>query len=165
MAGHETDTAVGRIDRIGAGCRGGGGGGCGGCSHHDLRLFALLGRELAADGLSNQDYAVLASLSDRDDHQARLVELGRELGWEKSRVSHHISRMEQRGLVAKSKCPTDQRGWFVSLTLTGSEAISAAAPGHVAVVRAHFIDLLSRDELHTLATIAERVLERLPNSP
>ena len=130
-----------------------------------LQLFALLGRELGADGLSYQDYLVLAGLSDCEANQARLVELGRNLGWEKSRMSHHITRMEQRGLVAKIKCPTDQRGWYVTLTDTGRDAIAAAAPAHVAVVRAYFIDLLTSDELHTLDTIAARVLDHLPAGP
>ena len=130
-----------------------------------FQLHALLGRELTADGLSYPDYLVLAKLSDQEHNQARLVELGRDLGWEKSRISHHISRMEQRRLVAKVKCPTDQRGWFVAMTDTGRAAIAAAAPAHVAVVRKHFIDLLTPDELRTLDAISTRVLSQLPDSP
>ncbi len=130
-----------------------------------LQLFALLGRELAADGLSYPDYLVLASLSDRADRRARIVELGRELGWEKSRVSHHVTRMEQRNLVDRIKCPTDQRGWFVAMTDTGRAAIEAAAPGHVDVVRRHFIDLLTREQLETLDTIANSVLAGLARLP
>ena len=128
-----------------------------------LQLFALLGRELAADGLSYPDYLVLAHLGDCPDNQTRLVELGHNLGWEKSRVSHHITRMEQRGLVARVKCPTDQRGWFVTITDNGRTAIADAAPGHVAVVRRHFVDLLTSAQLDTLDTIAQTVLEHLPN--
>ena len=129
-----------------------------------LQLFALLGRELSADGLSYPDYVVLASLSDRDERGARPVELGRELGWEKSRVSHHIARMERRGLVERVRCPTDQRGWFVSMTDEGRDAIAAAAPGHVEVVRRHFIDLLTPAQLATLDTIATTVLANLPDA-
>ena len=126
-----------------------------------LQLFALLGTELATEGLSYQDYVVLAELSDRPDRQARPTELGRQLGWEKSRVSHHLARMEARGLVVKVKCPTDQRGWFVTLTTKGRKAIAAAAPGHVAVVRRHFIDLLSPTQLRTLSSISQKVLDGL----
>jgi len=128
-----------------------------------LQLFALLGHELSASGLSYPDYLVLANLSDRDECQARMVELGHDLGWEKSRVSHHISRMERRGLVERARCPTDQRGFFVTMTDTGMAAIEAAAPGHVAVVRRHFVDLLTPEQLDTLDTIARTVLEHLPN--
>lgn len=128
-----------------------------------FQLFALLGRELAADGLSYPDYLVLAHLSDCPDNRARLVELGRDLGWEKSRVSHHITRMEKRGLVARVRCPTDQRGWFVTITDAGRGAIVDAAPAHVAVVRQHFIDLLTSKQLATLDAIALKVLAHLPD--
>lgn len=129
-----------------------------------LQLVGLLSRELAAtSGLSYQDYGVLAELSDRPDHQARLHELGRELGWEKSRVSHHVSRMERRGLVARVKCPTDQRGWFVALTDDGRAAIERAAPEHVTAVRRYFVDLLSPADLAAVDRIARTVLDHLPH--
>lgn len=128
-----------------------------------FQLFGLLGRELAADGLSYPDYLVLAHLSDCLDNRARLVELGHDLGWEKSRVSHHVTRMEQRGLVARVKCPTDLRGWFVTITDSGRAAIAAAAPAHVEVVRKHFIDLLTKQQLATLGVVARKVLAQLPD--
>lgn len=128
-----------------------------------LQLFALLGRELAGDGLSYPDYLVLASLSDRVEHRARPVELGRELGWEKSRVSHHVSRMERRGLVERVPCATDQRGSFVAMTERGHDAIAAAAPSHVDVVRRHFVDLLTPEQLATLDEVAATVLAHLPD--
>lgn len=127
-----------------------------------LQLNALLGRELAGDGLSYQDYLVLANLSDRDDRRARLVELGRQLGWEKSRVSHHITRMQERGLVERVKCPSDHRGWYVAMTAAGRDAIAAAAPGHVAVVRRHFVDLLTPEQLRAVHAVARTVLAHLP---
>lgn len=130
--------------------------------HMHLQLSAQLERELATSGLSIQDYGVLANLSDRDDHRARLVELGRDLGWEKSRISHHITRMEERGLVKKSKCPTDNRGWFVTMTAAGRKAIAAAAPDHVDAVRRYFIDLLDKRELETFDKVSARILDALP---
>ena len=126
-----------------------------------LQLAARLNRELADDGLSYQDYVVLAILSEQPDERLRVVELGRELGWEKSRMSHHITRMSDRGLVVKERCPTDQRGAFVVLTADGRHAIEAAAPAHVAAVRRLFVDLLSRDQLHGLDSIARTVLAQL----
>jgi DNA-binding MarR family transcriptional regulator len=132
-------------------------------SRMQLQLFALLGREMAADGLSYSDSLVLAGLVDQPDGRLRMSELGRELGWEKSRVSHHVARMEARGLLERQRCPTDQRGWFVAITPEGRAANHAAAPGHVAVVRAHVIDLLTRQQLRTLDAIATTVLEHLPD--
>ncbi len=127
-----------------------------------LQLNAVLGRELGRDGLSLPDYLVLADLSDRADGRARLVELGRDLGWEKSRISHHITRMAARGLVAREPCPSDQRGWFVAMTPAGRAAIAAAAPGHVAAVRRHFVDLLTPEQLATVDAVARTVLDHLP---
>ncbi|MFN0029489.1 MAG: MarR family winged helix-turn-helix transcriptional regulator [Acidimicrobiales bacterium] len=128
-----------------------------------FQLSALLGRELAPSGLSFQDYSVLAALSDEPDGQMRLVELGRGLGWEKSRISHHITRMEQRGLVARVRCPSDRRGWFVTMTEDGRKTIATAAPQHVATVRRQFIDLISAQQLATLDEIARTVLDHLPH--
>jgi DNA-binding MarR family transcriptional regulator len=128
-----------------------------------LQLFGVLGRELAADGLSYQDYVVLADLSERPDRTARMSDLGRQLGWEKSRLSHHITRMEGRGLVERVPCPTDQRSWNVVVTAQGRRAIKAAAPAHVAAVRAHFVDVLTPTQLRALDTISRRVLDQLPD--
>lgn len=126
------------------------------------QLTAALSRELAQNsGLAYQDYAVLATLTDRADGRIRAFELGRELGWEKSRVSHHISRMIERGLVTRERCGTDRRGAFIVITERGRHAIEAAAPEHVAGVRRRFIDLLTPAQLRTLSAIAATVLEGL----
>lgn len=126
------------------------------------QLSAVLGRELVErSGLSYVDYLVLAALTDRPDGRLRAFELGRELGWEKSRLSHHISRMAERGLVEKQKCSADRRGAFVAVTQTGRRAIEAAAPGHVASVRRRFIDRLSREQINALSEISGTVLAGL----
>lgn len=126
-----------------------------------MQLEAVLSREMSGEGLSLQDYAVLVHLSECDDDQARLSDLGRQLGWEKSRVSHHVTRMEQRGLVMRAKCPTDQRGWFAVMTPAGRAAIEKAAPGHVEAVRRHFIDLLTARQLATIDDASRAVLDHL----
>jgi DNA-binding MarR family transcriptional regulator len=127
-----------------------------------LQLTATLSRELAhSSGLSYQDYIVLVALTDRRDGRMRAFELGRVLGWEKSRLSHHISRMVERGFVDREKCESDKRGAFVVVTPRGRKAIEAAAPGHVAGVRRHFIDLLRPAQLRSLSAIAGTVLDAL----
>ena len=128
-------------------------------------LTAVLGRDLAQDsGLSIQDYGVLVALSEASCGRLRPFELGRELVWEKSRLSHHISRMVQRRLVSRVKCDTDNRGAFIEITREGRRAISGAAPGHVAAVRKYFFDSLSRDDLAALASITEKVRKALPKA-
>jgi DNA-binding MarR family transcriptional regulator len=122
------------------------------------QLSAALSRELLQDaGLSIQDYAVLVALSESPEGRMRPFELGRELAWEKSRLSHHMTRMIERDLVKRETCPTDQRGAFVAITPRGRKAMDAAAPAHVAAVRRYFIDLLTTTELDTLTALSQKV--------
>src|SRR4051794_16258611 len=80
------------------------------------RLQVQLGRELQAEaGLSLPDFAVLVQLSEHECTM-RVLELARALGWEKSRLSHQLSRMQQRGLIQRAGCASDRRGAFVELT-------------------------------------------------
>ncbi len=123
------------------------------------RLTALLARDLSAhSGLSFQDYVVLVALTDERAGQIRLLRLGALLGWEKSRISHQVSRMAERGLVEKRKCGSDRRGAFVAVTPKGREEIGAAAPSHLEAVRRLFIDRLTPAQLASIAEVAEVVL-------
>jgi DNA-binding MarR family transcriptional regulator len=127
-----------------------------------MRLTAELARQLAEEsGLSYQDYLVLVALTGRPDGRMRLFELGHELGWEKSRLSHHIARMAERGLVTKDRCGSDRRGAYVVVTTVGRKAIEAAAPGHVEAVRRLFIDRLDPEQLGVIGRAAEVVLAAL----
>jgi DNA-binding MarR family transcriptional regulator len=125
-------------------------------------LHAQIVRDLAREaGLSGPDYDVLSNVSEAEGRRSRLGDLAARMAWSKSRLSHHITRMEQRGLVTREDCAPDGRGAFVVLTDAGWRAIQAAAPGHVASVRRHFIDLLSREQLDALAEITQTVVRRL----
>jgi DNA-binding MarR family transcriptional regulator len=130
-----------------------------------MRLEGELARRLAAEsGLSYSDYVVLVALTDRVDGRLRLFELARDLGWEKSRVSHHLARMASRGLVTKERCDADRRGAFVVLTPHGRREVEAAAPGHVRAVRELIIDRLSPSQLDALGGAAEHVLAAFDQS-
>ncbi|MGH9032824.1 MAG: MarR family winged helix-turn-helix transcriptional regulator [Acidimicrobiia bacterium] len=127
-----------------------------------MRLVGELARRVAAEsGLSYQDYVVLVALTDRPDGRMRLFELGHSLGWEKSRLSHHVARMAERGLVAKEPCDSDRRGAFVVVTKRGRKEIEAAAPGHVRAVRELFVDRLTPRQLDALGAASEVVLAGL----
>ncbi|MEO7557074.1 MAG: MarR family transcriptional regulator [Acidimicrobiales bacterium] len=126
-----------------------------------MRLEGELARQLAGSGLSYPDYVVLVALTDRPDTRMRLYELAQILGWEKSRASHQVSRMVERGLVKKEKCASDRRGAYVVLTSRGRRAIEAAAPGHVTTVRRLFVDCLTLRQLDAVRAAAETVLARL----
>ena len=130
--------------------------------HLNMPLSAALNRQLSRDSnLSTADYAVLVQLSEAPDEQLRARDMVQAIGWEKSRLSHHIRRMETRSLVSREECPTDGRGAFIKLTPSGRAAIEQAAPGHVSAVRSYFIDVLTPEQLDAFAEIAEAVGARL----
>jgi len=114
-----------------------------------------------AGGLSGADYALLVPLSETADGVVRMRELGNSVGWDRSRLSHQIRRMEKRGLVTREECVDDGRGAMVRLTPDGRTAIEAAAPDHVATVRRYFFDQLSEPEQDTLGQLFERLAGRL----
>jgi DNA-binding MarR family transcriptional regulator len=116
-------------------------------------------------GLSEADYEVLVNLSEATDGRLRPSELGGATLWEKSRISHHVRRMEERGMVKRVACQTDRRGSFVAITAAGRRAIEKAAPLHVEHVRELFIDALTPAQLDALADISEAVLARLADDP
>ena len=125
-------------------------------------LAAALNRQLMTDSaLSSADYEVLVVLSESAGGVLRAGELGRATGWEKSRLSHHIKRMEARRLVERQDCVTDGRGLLVAITDHGRKAIADAAPGHVQAVRDYIIDVLTPAQLEMLAEIGEAVGARL----
>ena len=127
-----------------------------------LRITSELARQLDADSsLSYSDYVVLVVLTDQPEGRIRPFELGGVIGWEKSRLSHHLARMAGRGLVSKKACDTDRRGEWIVVTDQGRQAIEAAAPGHVEAVRRLFIDRLTPDQLDVIAEAAETVLAGL----
>ncbi|MFF7331726.1 MarR family winged helix-turn-helix transcriptional regulator [Streptomyces sp. NPDC090306] len=127
---------------------------------HDL-LVNRAGRSLqSAFGLSAADYSVLAELTRVPGSRLRIQELVRVLGWESSRLSHHLARMESRGLVLRETCAEDRRGTTVVVTRQGLEAIEAAAPRHIEDVRRIFLDHLTPGQVALLAEIAEQVIER-----
>jgi DNA-binding MarR family transcriptional regulator len=126
------------------------------------RLDARLNRELQqASGLSLADYDVLVLLTEALDGRLRMFQLIEDLQWEQSRLSHHIARMQRRGLVTREECTTDKRGAFVVLTDAGRDAIEKAAPTHVAAVRHLVFDGLSGEQVATLEQFVSRVLSRL----
>lgn len=123
-----------------------------------LLVGAAVARDLTRDtGLSMPDYQVLAELSEAPERRRRLTELATSMQWSVSRLSHHVSRMQRRGLVERAECLTDARGAFVVLTDGGYDAIRTAAPQHVVSVRRHLIDLLDARQLEALTTIGARV--------
>ena len=132
----------------------------------NARLSASLHKELQDNaGLSMPDFEVLVHLTDNAEGRIRVTDLARLLQWERSRVSHHVTRMERRRLVQRVECAEDGRGAFILITPQGRAAIEQAAPGHVTAVRRLVFDALSPEELGAFATIIDKALAQLDNQP
>src|SRR4029079_6720159 len=126
--------------------------------HAHQQIEAHLSRRLQLSGLSGADYEVLAVLSALDRDRMPAHALCKALGWEKSRLSHQVRRMQKDGLISREPNPEDARSTMVCLLPGGRAAIEKAAHEHVADVRRNFIDLFTPAELDTLAALNERVL-------
>ncbi len=123
-----------------------------------LRMNYEMHRQLQADsGLSLSDYDILVALSNAPHARMRVADLAAQIGWERSRVSHHLRRMCERGLTERQPSPDDGRATAASLTAFGREAITQAAPGHVELVRRLFFDPIPDELLAPLTAALEHV--------
>lgn len=126
------------------------------------QLPAELHRLLQHDsGLHLQDFEVLVHLSETPDRRARMADLALVLQWERSRLSHHIKRMENRGLVTREVCVDDGRGAYAVLTEIGLAALSEAAPGHARAVKDIMFSSLTTEELEVFTSATAKVLVHL----
>lgn len=117
------------------------------------RLHLEIQRDLKANsGLTEPEFEVLVNLSEADG-PLRMTALAEALQWERSRLSHQATRMEKRGLVERTSCPTDGRGAFLAVTDNGMREIERAAPHHVATVRSAFLDHLGEHDKRDLARL------------
>jgi len=125
-------------------------------------LDRTLERQLQSSGdISAADYQVLIALFESPEKQQRARELSTRIGWEKSRLSHQVTRMEKRGLLERTECDTDARGTWIGLTPAGSRAILSAMRGHQAAIRQYFFDVLSPQEQETLKDASLRVIDAI----
>jgi DNA-binding MarR family transcriptional regulator len=122
------------------------------------RLEYEMNRQLLAEcGMSLGDYTVMNALSSADGRRMQLTRLATMIGWERSRLSHHLQRMTKRGLVERIPSETDGRATDAVLTGPGWEMLQEAAPKHVAWVRRLFFSDLDGDQEAELAGILTAV--------
>jgi DNA-binding MarR family transcriptional regulator len=127
-----------------------------------LRLNYEVNRELQADGdLSHQDFHVLNALADSPGRRLQLSDLALRIGWERSRVSHQVLRMETRGLLERHPSDTDARATDAVLTAHGRDALRRALPGHAALVKRMFFDGLDPDLLAPLHRALTQIHEQI----
>jgi DNA-binding MarR family transcriptional regulator len=115
-------------------------------------LYQRLDQQLKREaGLSHLQYVILARLSGAPDRELRMAELADAVQNSKSGLTYQIGQLEQAGLVRRRNCPSDVRAVYACLTDEGMALLERAAPGHVAMVRELFIDVLTPDQLRALA--------------
>jgi len=127
-----------------------------------LRLTYEMNRELQADSnLSLPDYDVLNALRYAPDGRLRITALAAGIGWERSRLSHHVRRLERRALVACRLAPTDRRATEVTLSDQGWDEITRASGGHIDLVRRLFFDGVPAELLDPLTVALENVYDNI----
>ncbi len=122
-------------------------------------VFAATDAQLIRDsGLPHGYYEILVHLSEAPGRALRMTQLATASTYSKSRLSHAVARLEERGWVLRHDCPTDRRGQIAQLTDEGFAALAAAAPGHVEQVRRSLIDALTPEQLVQLHEISAAII-------
>lgn len=125
-------------------------------------LLDRLDRELThTTGISHAYYEILVALSETPGRMMRMSELADRCLSSRSRLSHAVSRLEERGWVRRQTCAEDGRGQLAVLTDDGFEALEAAAPVHVESVRDHLFDQLTTEQQLALRDVGETLLRHL----
>lgn len=125
-------------------------------------LLDQLDRELLQQvGIPHTYYGIMVVLSEQPHRSLRMSEIADRLRFSKSRLTHAIGRLAERGWVERVACPTDRRGQVAVLTEAGLAALRSAAPTHVAGVRRHLLDRLTPEQVEQLRVIGEAISKPL----
>ena len=117
-------------------------------------LRARLASRLQSEAeLSMADYHVLLALSEADGNRLRSSELAERIAWERSRLSHHLGRMEKRGLIRREECAEDSRGADAVLSEAGARSFKVGSIPHLEAVRELFVDALSPEQLEQMRSL------------
>ncbi len=126
------------------------------------RLDRALDLQLQRDsGLSASEYEILLAINTSTGRQLRIKEIAGAIGWEKSRVSHLVTRMERRDLLSRTECDTDARGSWIGLTSSGRRAVLGAMRGHADAIRRYFFDVLEPTDAAALEALSGRVVDAI----
>jgi DNA-binding MarR family transcriptional regulator len=128
-------------------------------------LRRVLGAELQETSLSPADYQVLLALTEAKGKRMRSSELARTIDWQRSRLSHHLGRMEARRLIRRDDCASDSRGAEVSLTAEGRRMFRRATVPHMRSIKRHFADALTPEQFVALGEILVSLQNHLHPHP
>jgi DNA-binding MarR family transcriptional regulator len=131
-----------------------------------LQASQQLAQQLDADlqrdaGLPLAYYQTLVMLSEAPDRTLRMSALAARTWSSRSRLSHAVDRLTEKGWVRRLVCPGDKRGAYAQLTDAGFAVLEAAAPSHVDSVQRHLFDLLSEAQVGDLEAISARIAANL----
>jgi DNA-binding MarR family transcriptional regulator len=127
------------------------------------RAFALMSRRVTSSvathlqreaGVSGPDFEILDAVCSAPNGQVRSRDLAEMLTWEKSRISHQVSRMVDRGLLERTECDEDLRGTWVTLTADGHHALQRALPHHASAVREAYLSVLDESQAAAMTEYA-----------
>jgi len=125
-------------------------------------LLPHLSRQITQhSGITAAEYVVLVSLSELPVTEISLNRLATNLGWEISRMSHQISRMEESGLVKKTRNSEDSRSFNVSITPQGRKVAESAIPLQSKEINHCFSDVLTKQQMETLIEISEVIAQHM----
>jgi DNA-binding MarR family transcriptional regulator len=125
-------------------------------------LFDALDRQLQRDAnMPHAYYEILVRLSETEGRALRMSELADSTRSSRSRLSHAVARLEERGWVRREDCPTDRRGQLARLTDDGFAVLAAAAPGHVSAVRELLVDALTPEQLAALESACRAIAAKV----
>lgn len=127
----------------------------------ELARSAMTARMQSASSLSTGDYAVLLALSEAPDNRMRSSTLANQVGWERSRLSHHLGRMERRALIRREECETDNRGAEIALTESGRDAFRRASAPHLHAIQELFVAALTPAQLEAIEGASAALREHL----
>jgi DNA-binding MarR family transcriptional regulator len=121
-----------------------------------------MNRQLSEEsGMSLPEYEILVALSEAPERRLRMSDLADRVISSRSRITHTVGRMEERGLVHRVACLDDGRGVLCALTDAGFAALEAAAPGHVETVRSLMFDPLTPAGVDALGRALVKIREEL----
>ena len=121
-------------------------------------LSSVEGQLQQCSGIPHGYYEILVRLSEAPGRALRMSQLAEASTSSKSRLSHAVARLEERGWIRRTDCPTDRRGQVAQLTDEGFAALAAAAPGHVEQVRRALIDVITPEQLGQLREISAAII-------
>jgi DNA-binding MarR family transcriptional regulator len=131
-----------------------------------MRAQQLLLRELDRDlqrdyGISKAEFSVLVTLHRTSGGQMRVQELAESLDWDKSRVAHQLTRMENRELVDRTADESNGRRLGIGLTAKGRNAVQSAIRGHADNIRRYFFDVLTPEQAAAIDAWSRQMIDRV----